>query len=195
MLRLRISTQPISMMRSPFFGSSPVVSVSRTICFNLWYALVRESVGPLVCGVAGVAFHPMPFYLVARHRPVELAPEVHVLHRLPVRGEPAAALPASDPLRDALHHVQRIGVEAHPARALERIEGPDHRRELHPVVGGLRFPAPEFLLYAFRAEQRAPAAGAGIAAAGAVAVDLDHLIGHAGSWRGRCSSGASGRAH
>src|SRR5688572_2664950 len=109
MLRLRISTQPISMMRSPFFGSSPVVSVSRTICLNLvplcipacGNALVRESVRPLIFRVSGVALHPVPFYLVARDRPVELAPQVDVLHRLPVRGEPAAALPASDPLGDA----------------------------------------------------------------------------------------------
>src|ERR1041385_9290456 len=87
--------------------------------------------------MARVALHPVPFYLVPRRRPVELAPEILVLHRLLVRGEPAAALPARDPLRDALHHVERIGVEADLARALERVERADYRGQLHPVVGGL----------------------------------------------------------
>src|SRR4051812_5640719 len=125
MLRLRISTQPISMMRSPFLASSPVVSVSRTICRKgipsipaSGNSFICESVCPLVLGMAGVAFYPVPFYLVTRRRPVELAPEVLVFHRLLVRGAPAAALPARDPLRDALHHVERVGVEPHLARAL-----------------------------------------------------------------------------
>src|SRR5262249_56627669 len=91
---------------------------------------------------------------------------------------PAAPLPARDPLRDALHHVERIGVEPDLARALERVERADYRRELHAVVGGLRLAAPELLLGPLGAQQRAPAAGAGIAAAGAVAVDLDDFIGH-----------------
>src|SRR5438105_7496350 len=138
MLRLRISTQPISMMRSPSFGSRPVVSVSRTICLNCWYSLVGEAVGPFVFRMARVPLHPVPFYRVARHRLVELAPEVLVFHRLLVRGAPAAALPAADPLRDSFHHVERVGVQAHPARTLERVERADHRGELHAVVGGLR---------------------------------------------------------
>src|SRR6266850_1664875 len=165
MLRLRISTQPISMMRSPSFGSSPVVSVSRTICLNCWDSLVGQAIGPFVFGMARMPLYPVPFYRVARHCLLELAPQVLVFHRFLVRGAPAAALPAADPLRDALHHVERIGVQAHPARTLERVERADHRGELHPVVGGLRLAAPELLFRALGAQQGAPAAGARIAAA------------------------------
>src|SRR5919201_3492143 len=128
MRRLRISTQPISMMRSPFFGSSPVVSVSRTTCLVIIgiprYSLVRQTVRPLVLGVAGVTSYPMPFYVVDRGELIKPAPQIVVLHRLFVSGAPAAALPVIDPRRDAFLHVKRIGVKPYTARALERFERP-----------------------------------------------------------------------
>src|SRR3954447_18750539 len=142
-------------------------------------SFICESVCPLVLGMAGVALHPVPFYLVTRRCPVELAPEVLVFHRLLVRGAPAAALPARDPLRDALHHVERVGVEPHLARTLQGVERPDRRGELHPVVRGLGFAPPQLFLGPLGAQQRAPPAGTGVAAARAVAVDLDNFIGHA----------------
>src|SRR5687767_10768859 len=114
MARLRISTQPISMMRSPSLALRPVVSVSRTICLSTWNAFVGETVRPFVLDVSGVALHPVPLDVVLRRQLVELAPQVGVLHRLLVGGAPAAPLPVVDPQRDALLHVLRIGVQAHP---------------------------------------------------------------------------------
>src|SRR5581483_9722333 len=146
MRRLRISTQPISMMRSPSFALSPVVSVSRTICLvNFRYSPVGERVGSFVLRMAGVAFHPVPLYLMARRRGIELLPQVHVLHRLLVRGKPAAPLPRMQPLRDALHDVDRVRSELHPARPLERLQGADGGGQLHAVVRGLRLAAVELL--------------------------------------------------
>src|SRR2546421_1526718 len=104
MLRLRISTQPISMIRSPFRASSPVVSVSRTICLNR-DPLVREPVGSLVLGMPRVPLHPVPFDGMARRRLIQRQPQVDVLHRLFVRGLPPAPFPAADPFRDTLHYV------------------------------------------------------------------------------------------
>src|SRR5437773_6225576 len=67
MLRLRISTHPSSITRSPSLGFNPVVSVSSTICLALiGYPAVRQLVRPLVLGVAGMAPHPVPFHIVQR---------------------------------------------------------------------------------------------------------------------------------
>src|SRR5688572_23856785 len=117
MRRLRSSTQPISMMRSPSFGLSPVVSVSSKICLTCIPYLIPgcgaapicQSVCPLVLRVAGVPPDPVPFYVVLRRELVQAAPQVLVLHRLLVGGAPAAPLPVEDPDGDALHHVERIG--------------------------------------------------------------------------------------
>src|SRR2546427_1311992 len=107
MLRLRISTQPSSMTRSPSLGFNPVVSVSSTICLALiGYALVRQLVRALVLRVAGMTPHPVPFHIVQRRQLVEPLPQVDILERFLVRGAPAAALPVAHPFRDALQHVQ-----------------------------------------------------------------------------------------
>src|SRR5262245_42147849 len=135
------------MIRSPSLGLSPVVSVSRTICRNR-YSLVRERIRPLVLWMAGVALHPVPLDLVLGDDRIELAPQVLVLDRLLVGGAPAAALPVADPGGDALHHVDRVGVELDLARALERLQRADRGHQLHAVVGGLRLAPVQLLLCA-----------------------------------------------
>src|SRR5258706_12563144 len=92
-----------------------------------------------------------------------------------------------DPLGDALLDVLRIGIELHSARALERLERADHRGELHAVVGGGRLAAPELFFGIFKTKEDAPSARTRVAAAGAVAVDLDHVIRHGDS----CGSAAA----
>src|SRR5205085_1119334 len=131
-------TQPISMMRSPSLALRPVVSVSSTTwrVILLGYSLVRQRVGAFVFRVPCMSLHPMPLYLMLGRDCVEFSPEILVLDRLLVRGLPALAFPGVDPLRDALLHVERIGVEAHAARALQRLQRPDDGLQLHPVVGG-----------------------------------------------------------
>src|SRR5258706_440852 len=94
-----------------------------------------------------------------------------------------------DPLGDALLDVLRIGIELHSARALERLERADHRGELHAVVGGGCLAAPELFFGIFKAKEDAPSARTRVAAAGAVAVDLDHILSH-----GSCGCGASAAA-
>src|SRR5688572_27707626 len=99
MRRLSISTQPISMTRSPSFTFSPVVSVSRTICRITKiplrrYASIGKTVGALVLRMAGVALHPVPLDVVLLPQLVQLDPQVLVLHVLLVGGLPAVALPA-----------------------------------------------------------------------------------------------------
>src|SRR5918995_2101169 len=163
MRRLRSSTQPISMMRSPSFGLSPVVSVSRTICLT-WYPPVGQAVCPLVFRVPCVALHPVPFYVVLGGKLVETPPQVLVFHRLLVGGTPAAALPVEDPDGNALHDVQRIGIELHSALPLQRLERADYGHELHPVIGGGRLAPEEFFFSSVRAQKRAPASRTGIAA-------------------------------
>src|SRR5205807_6063099 len=136
--------------------------------------LVREPVDALVAGDAGVPRHPVPLELMAGGELIEPLPQVLVLHRLAGGGAPAARLPFGEPLGDAAANVFRIGVQARPHRALERLERPNHRRQLHAVVGREGFRAVELLLALARLQQCRPAAGPRIAAAGAVGVDLDH---------------------
>src|SRR5438270_4627761 len=179
MLRLRISTHPSSMTRSPSLGFRPVVSVSSTICLALIrYAPVRQLVRPLVLRVAGMASDPVPLHVVQGCQLVEPLPQVDILHRFLGGGAPAAALPVVHPFRDPPRHVQRIGIEPHPAGALERREGADRRGEIHEVVRGAGLTAIELALRALGAQQRAPAARAWIAAACPVAEDLHHLSIH-----------------
>src|SRR5689334_13978674 len=111
MLRLRISMQPISMMRSPSLALSPVVSVSSTTCLVICRdSFIGESIRSLVLRVAGMAPYPVPFYLVLRVQLIELLPQIDVLDRLLVSRDPALALPASHPLGNTLLHVLRVGV-------------------------------------------------------------------------------------
>src|SRR5438309_2133495 len=161
MLRLRISTHPSSITRSPSLGFNPVVSVSSTICLALiGYPAVRQLVRPLVLGVAGMAPHPVPFHIVQGRQLVEPLPQVDILHRLLVGGAPAAALPVMHPFRDPLRHVQGIGIDLYSAWARQRLESADHRGELHAVIRGVGLAAIELALGAPGAQQHAPGARA-----------------------------------
>src|SRR5438105_837897 len=110
------------MMRSPSLALSPVVSVSRTTWRGIivGYPPIGESVGALVLRMPGMAAHPVPLYLMFGGELLELLPQIDILDRLLVRGAPAAALPFMDPARDALLDVERVRIQAHAARALQR---------------------------------------------------------------------------
>src|SRR5690606_8661721 len=106
---------------------------------------------------------------------VELLPELAVLHRLPVGGAPAIALPAVDPAGNAVHDVFAVGVELDLARLLQRRQRAGRGGQLHAVVGGHGLAAMQLLDGAVVAQDGAPAARTGIARAGAVGEDLDRL--------------------
>src|SRR5689334_23716367 len=110
----------------------------------------------------------MPLYLMSRGELVQPAPQVLVLYRLLVSRFPAFAFPGVDPRGNTLLDVLRIGVEANMARTLERLERADHRGELHAVVGGRRFAAPELLFLLLVPEDDSPSARARVPAASAV---------------------------
>src|SRR5258708_5545341 len=117
--------------------------------------------------------HPHPLDLVRLLFLVEELPQVDILHRLLGRRAPAPRLPALDPFGDALLHVLRIRVQHDARRALQRAQRLDHRGELHAVVGRRGLPAEELALLAVVLQHRAPPAGARIALARAVRVDVD----------------------
>src|SRR5438552_7524565 len=115
MRRLRISTQPISMIRSPKPALRPVVSVSSTMLrigasAQRFHAAVGERVSALVLRMPRVPPHPVPRDAVHAGEAIELPPQIHVFHRLLAGGAPAAALPVVQPLADALLDVLRVGV-------------------------------------------------------------------------------------
>ena len=76
-----------------------------------------QPVAALVVGVAGMALHPHPLDPVRLGGGDQRLPQVGVLHRLPVRRLPAVALPALDPLGQAVHHVSTCRSTASPRRA------------------------------------------------------------------------------
>src|SRR5690606_10985773 len=140
---------------------------------HLIYAPVGQGVGALVPFVARMTLDPAPADVVAGAGGVQAPPQVLVLDRLPVGRLPAARLPAVDPLVDALHDVFAVGVQLDLAGAGQGLQRLDGGHQLHAVVGGQRLAAPQFLLMVAPVHHRAPAAGAGIAATGAVGVDDD----------------------
>ena len=79
-----------------------------------------------------------------------------------VGGAPAAALPAVDPLGDAVAEVLAVAVEPHPARPLQRLQSRDCRRHLHAVVGRIGRKAAQFLLRPAIAQDGGPPAGPGL---------------------------------
>ena len=133
---------------------------------------LAKRVGALVAGSLAVPAHPVPAHRVPRGERVELAPQLRVLHRLAVRGLPAVALPAVDPALDAVLDVLRIGEEVDvavraSATSSARMTAVSSIRLL--VVAGS--PPKSSFTRSPAIEQRAPAAGPGIALAGAVGVD------------------------
>src|SRR5690606_17289163 len=105
-------------------------------------------------------------------------PQVVVLHRLLVGGQPAALLPAVDPLVDALPDVLAVGVQLDLAGLGQRLQRLDRGHQLHAAVGGVELPAADLLGLVAVLQDGAPAARPGIARARAVGVD-HHLRRHA----------------
>src|SRR5258708_17903625 len=96
--------------------------------------------------MACVAFDPAPVDLVTAGGFVEATPEVLVFHRSLGHRAPAARLPQRQPLADAVAHILAVGVQLHTTGAFQRIERLDGGGELHAVVGGRRFAAPNLPL-------------------------------------------------
>src|SRR5699024_5779228 len=185
--RFSTSTQPTSIMRWPWAGSRPVVSVSRTIwrmCSAAVVQLIDAAIGQrirgFVAGVAAVALDPVPVDVVARAGRIQTLPQVGVLDRLSGGRFPAIALPAGQPLRHALAQVIGIGMQFHVAGTLERIEGLDGGGQLHPIVGGQRLAAMQLTHVVATTKQCAPTARPGIAATGTIGINNHVRILH---WR------------
>src|SRR5690349_21067544 len=111
--------------------------------------------------------------LLRRGHLVQPAPQVPVLDRLEalaVLAAPAVRLPAGHPLHQAHGDVLAIRDQLDLARALERGQALDDAGQLHAVVGRLALGAPglDGLAAGRMLEDVRPAAGAGVAAAGAV---------------------------
>ena len=139
-----------------------------------------QLVGPFILRVAVVALDPDPFDPVRARGIDQFNPLVGIGDGLLRRIAPAILLPAKDPLGDAIDHIAAVGVEMHPARLLERAEGVDYGGEFHAVVGRRLVAARHFLFMVSHAQDRAPAAGAGVALAGAIGENLDRFQG--GFW-------------
>src|SRR5215510_14046464 len=120
-----------------------------------------------------MATHPVPAYLVRQNGGVKLLPEIGVLDRLLVGGAPAIALPAVNPLHDAVAQILAVGMEIDQARPIQGLQGRNRSQEFHAIIGGVRLAALELLLVVAEGKDRAPAARPRIAGTGSVGVDDD----------------------
>src|SRR5262249_56444731 len=132
-----------------------------------------QGVRAVVQVVAAVAGDLVPRHVVTRHLGEEGLPEIAVLHGLLRRVAPAVLAPALVPLvAEAVHHVRAVAVELDGAALGEGAEALKRSHELHAVVGGGGLAAGELDLGAVLDQNGRPAAGAGVAAAGALDVDV-----------------------
>ena len=141
---------------------------------------------------------PFPCHLVAGLRLVQPLPQFDILDRLLVSSAPAVLLPAVNPRGDTVLHIGAVGDDGDLAGPFQRLERVDRGQQFHAVVGGIGLAAVQFaflddLAIAYRAHQRTPAAGAGVARTGAVRIGVKLCHGACSSvtWPGR----AAMRAH
>lgn len=96
-------------------------------CCTPWFA--RRSARS-VAGIARMPSHPVPLHVVTGDQLVQAPPQVLVLHRLAVSGEPAARLPGVNPLADAVLDVLTIRINGHRGSSLEQGQRLYHGGEL-----------------------------------------------------------------
>ena len=119
-----------------------------------------------------MALDPVGVHGVVVAQPQQLLPQVRVQRWLFVALHPAPLLPAPGPaLLQSVDDVLAVGVQLHLAGLLQQRQGADHRGELHPVVGGAPLPAADLLLMGPVAQDRPPAPGPRVAAAGPVGIN------------------------
>src|SRR5438477_7848358 len=124
--------------------------------------------------MAAVAGHLVPRDIVPLDQLQQRLPEISVLDGLLLRVAPAVGAPAEIPLvAEAVHDVRAVAVDGHGAAAGEGAQAFDGAGQLHALVGRVGFAAGQLDLVGGVDEDGGPTAGAGIAAAGAVGVDLD----------------------
>lgn len=75
-----------------------------------------------------MAFHPVPFDIVSLCLLIEALPKVDVFNRCLVRCFPVLALPAVDPLSDALAHVLAVCRQRHLAGGFQGFQTNDSRQ-------------------------------------------------------------------
>src|SRR3954470_14271003 len=108
-----------------------------------------ERVGAVVLHVGSVSAHPAPLDDVNLAKLQEPAPEVLVLHRLPLRRPPAVPLPIPGPsLRERVVDVLRVGPQLDLARLLQGLQSSNGAETLHPVVRSVGLGASQFLPHA-----------------------------------------------
>ena len=120
--------------------------------------------------------HPPEGDLMDVEQRQEPVPQVGVERRLFVGLAPAVFLPAAGPaLLDPVNDILRVAGQGDGAGLVQGGEPRDHRRQLHAVVGGARFPARKLFLPAVIPQDCPPAARARVAGTGSVGKQL-HML-------------------
>ena len=114
----------------------------------------------------------LPDHVVTARLLDEPLPEVAVGDGLLLGVFPAVLFPARPPaVAEAVHDVGAVGVHTYAAPPGDRQEPLDDRGQLHALVGGLGLAARHHPFFGAVDDEGGPAAGAGIAATGAVGVE------------------------
>ena len=132
----------------------------------------------------GVALRPSPRRLVTLRLEFQFNPQVLIHHRLLAGRDPSLALPTVNPLRDPLHHILRIRSDIYLTQFFEHRQALNGRHQLHAVIRGLRFRAPQFLFVLAKANDAGPTAWTRVANASPVGDQFDVLHAAANStWK------------
>src|SRR3546814_1260653 len=95
-------------------------------------------------------------------------PQVSVFHWFAISRTPAIFLPAENPLRYAILHIIAVGRHNDVTRAGEGAQSLDRRHQFHAVVGGIAFPAGQFLFMLAISDACSPHATARISLTGTI---------------------------
>jgi hypothetical protein len=103
-------------------------------------------------------------------------PQIHILDGFAVGCLPTLFLPVGDPFGNAVLHIGAVRVKADFDRAFDRLDRLDGGGHFHTVVGGIGLATPEFPFRVAPTQERAPASRPGIAATGAIGVNVNAIV-------------------
>lgn len=132
----------------------------------------RQPIAPLVLFHPRVAPHPPEFDGVPSAQLQHPFPEVRIYRVLPLVSLPAVGLPALSPtLGHGIYQILGVAIKSHPAGLPQGFQGYQGRCYLHAVVSSQLKSTRQILSLGTVEQDRAVAAGSGIAQTRAIGID------------------------
>ena len=158
-------------------------------------------VAAFVLHMPGMTAQPVKRHVMPLQQRGQALPEIHILHGLFVGFDPVFFLPAPEPaLGDSMTDILRIRIQGHGAGFAQGLQRPQHRLELHAVVGRQPRSTGEFpaMGRSVQPQNGRPTSRARIAETGSVRIngDISHSAVHTARkdfWGKGLSPGRTGK--